>query len=111
MKKYVDFDTDIKEPYESILRGAYEKANIWGLSQPNERLTILSEEIEESENDMSAISSFSFYRISQSRDNSELTQQDVEDLKGLVLSTVCELLQVLAVCNKYWVGKEGENHE
>ena len=111
MKKYVDFDTDIKEPYESILRGAYEKANIWGLSQPNERLTILAEEIEESENDMSAISSFGFYHVSRARDASELTKQEVDDLKGLVLSTICELLQVLAVCNKYWMGKEGENHE
>lgn len=25
MKKYVDFDTDIKEPYESILRGLMRK--------------------------------------------------------------------------------------
>lgn len=100
MKKYVDFDTDIKAPYESILRGAYEKANIWGLSQRKERLTILSEEIEEAESDMSAISSFAFYRIGQTSSN--MSKQDAEELKGLAMSTICELLQVIAVCNKYW---------
>lgn len=102
MKKYVDFDMDIKEPYENILRGAYEKANIWGLSLDKERLTILLEEIEESESDMYAISSFSYHRVSRTTGDSKLTQQDVEELKGLVLSTICELMQVLAVCNKYW---------
>ena len=97
----VDFLEDFVKPYAPILQGAYEKANIW---PENERkFLILAEEIEESEE---AFDSFIRYVCNSDLFDEKLFQADKsQELQGYIISLMCELLQVIAVLNKY---KDGE---
>lgn len=98
MKKYVDFDKDIKEPYESILKGAYNKANIWPKS---DRLADACEILAEEFNEVDAAYKDLVTLISLTPRNQVFADKSVHTLHGHVLSIISELLQVLAVCNKY----------
>ena len=99
MIKRVDFLEDFVKPYAPILKGVYEKANIWPESE--RKFLILAEEIEESEE---AFDSFIRYVNNSVIFDEKLFQADKsQELQGHIISLMCELLQVIAVLNKYEV--------
>lgn len=94
----VDFLEDFVKPYAPILQGAYEKANIWPAGS---QIIILDEEIEE------VIEAFdNVIDILHNSDDFgvKLFQPDGnQEVQGRIISLMCELLQVIAVLNKYEV--------
>lgn len=101
MIKHVDFLEDFVKPYATILQGAYEKANIW--PECGYKINILGEEMEEVE-----LAFDEFINFVYNSDNSavKLFEPDKnKEAQGYIISLMCELLQVIAVLNKY---EEGE---
>lgn len=93
---------DINDKYEHLFLAAYEKANIWPIdTEAYKGMMILGEEIEEAQRDVNALDSLFFYNDHSGKDNKALDSYQVETVKGLAISAICELLQVIAVCNKY----------
>lgn len=101
MIKRVDFLEDFVKPYALILQGVYEKANIW--PECGYKTNILNEEMEEAEDAFDGFINFVY-----NSDNSvvKLFEPDKnKEAQGYIISLMCELLQVIAVLNKY---EEGE---
>lgn len=89
----LNFD-DVLDRYGAVFRGAYEKANIWEwteeLSRPRQ-LDVLDEELDE----MVVASKACTCIGTVSKDEIVLNE-----LRGRVLTTICEALQVIAVLDK-----------
>lgn len=105
MIKRVDFLEDFVKPYAPILQGAYEKANIW--PECSYKDEILNEEMEEVE-----LAFDEFINFVYNSDNSavKLFEPDKnKEAQGYIISLMCELLQVIAVLNKYETQKDGDN--
>lgn len=101
MIKRVDFLEDFVKPYAPILQGAYEKANIW--PECSYKDEILNEEVEEVE---AAFDGFINFVYNSDISTVKLFKPDKnKEAQGYILSLMCELLQVIAVLNKY---EEGE---
>lgn len=99
MIKRVDFLEDFVKPYATILKGAYEKANIW--PECEYKNDILIEELEEVE---SAFDGYINFLYNSDSLIPKLFQADKsQELQGHIISLMCELLQVIAVLNKYEV--------
>lgn len=97
----VRYYRDINDEYEHLFLAAYEKANIWPIDDVNKGMMILEEEIEEVQSDVNALDSLFFYNNHSGKCSNALDSYEVETVKGLAVSAICELLQVIAVCNKY----------
>lgn len=97
----VDFIEDFVDKYAIILQGAYEKANIWPESELNAE--ILQEEIEEVQEAYQELKEHIGYfnNVQEALFNPDVAQET----QGYVISLMCELVQLIAVLNKY---KEGE---
>ena len=97
----VDFINDFVDKYAIILHGAYEKANIWPESELNAE--ILQEEIEEVQEAYQELKEHIGYfnNVQGALFNPDVAQET----QGYVISLMCELVQLIAVLNKY---KEGE---
>lgn len=94
----VDYDLDIKMLYEKLFAAEYEKANIWPLDFADNGVQILDEEIEEVVSACSALSS----RWEDLTDVQLIPRPfDLHSLEAHAVTTICELLQVIAVCRKY----------
>lgn len=95
---HVDFDRDLAG-IKPVLKGAYEKANIWPAYKDDvQALEILSEEVEEAFEHVNAID-----EIYVDEDCETLCKVDINfitNIEGHAISAICELLQVLAVCKK-----------
>lgn len=101
MIKRVDFLEDFVKPYAPILQGAYEKANIW--PECSYKDEILNEEVAEVE---VAFDGFINFVYNSDISTVKLFKPDKnKEAQGYILSLMCELLQVIAVLNKY---EEGE---
>lgn len=91
MKKQVDFNRDIA-PILPVMVGVYEKANIYEhYSDKEEAVNILNDEYLEEE--------YEFERITIKLDGME--KADLLNVKHSAFSCIFELLQVIAVSNKY----------
>ena len=93
----VDFIEDIVKPYAIILQGAYEKANIWPESELNAE--ILQEEIEEVQDAYRELKGHieCFACVQGAMFNPDIAQET----QGYIISLMCELVQMIAVLNKY----------
>ena len=106
----LDYYKDIKDGYGAILAAAYEKANIWPLENADKGLEILEEEIKEAH--ASGNELVAYYMQGFAEDREKDAAYACHYLEGLAMSTISELLQVIAVCRKYKnVFAEGEKHE
>lgn len=98
--RYVNHATDIFSKYGDLMAAAYDKANIWPLGDAEDGVSILWEEVQEAHEAMGGLLDVAnaFVAI----DNGSLpTSKLIGDIKGAALTTIFELLQVIAVCNKY----------
>lgn len=95
----VDYTDEIDRIYGDLMEAEYEKANIWPLSDPVKGLAILREEIEESLDAAKRLDGVAG-GITENFSKSP-NCNDLEYIKGNAISAICELLQVIAVCNKY----------
>ena len=93
----VDFIEDIVYKYAIILQGAYEKANIW--PESDFKSEILQEEIEEVQEAYQELKEHMAYFESF---QGVLFNPDIaQETQGYVISLMCELMQLIAVLNKY----------
>ena len=97
----VDFINDFVDRYAIILQGAYEKANIW--PESDFKVEIMQEEIEEVQEAYQELKEHIAYfeSVPGAMFNSDIAQET----QGYIISLMCELVQMIAVLNKY---KEGE---
>lgn len=105
MIKRVNYLDDFVKQYAPILQGAYEKANIW--PECGYKTNILEKEMEEVE-----LAFDEFINFVYNSDNSavKLFEPDKnKEAQGYIISLMCELLQVIAVLNKYETQKDGDN--
>ena len=91
----LNYGTDILMEYADLFRAAYEKANIWPIEDAEQGVCILHEEVQEAYADADEI----FILMA----NLDVMIDDylVDKIKAMAVSTILELLQVIAVCNKY----------
>lgn len=95
----INFDKDILEKYGSILKGAYEKANIWGGYKDDiQALGILAEEVGEAKEHIEEIDEI--YVDEDCETMCEVDINFITNTEAHAISAICELLQVLAVCKK-----------
>lgn len=96
--KQVDFDRDIT-PFLPVMVGAYEKANIHAPYRDEEEASeVLSDELEEAYDALDVIDRLIF---DEDCNFNILEQVDLKVIEAHAMSTICELLQVVAVCKKY----------
>lgn len=98
--KQVDFGRDIA-PLLPVMIGAYEKANIHApYNTSKDASEILSRETKEAFEEVRKIDDIV---ISESKNFSFniLDTSDLQIIEAHAMSGICELLQVMAVCNKY----------
>ena len=93
--KLLNYDLDVSMEYGDLFRAAYEKANIWPVEDAEQGVCILREEVQEAYADADEI----FILMA----NLDVMIDDylVDKIKAMAVSTILELLQVIAVCNKY----------
>lgn len=95
----VDYTDEIDRIYGDLMEAEYEKANIWPMSDSANGLEILREEIDES---LEAAKRVEVVARSITENFSKAPNcNDIAYIKGNAISAICELLQVIAVCNKY----------
>lgn len=97
--KQVDFNRDIA-PLLPVMIGAYEKANIHAPYRDSEEASeILSRETEEAFEELREIEDIVINKVDYSFNM--LDNADLRAIEAHVMSGICELLQVIAVCKKY----------
>lgn len=98
--RYVDYERDIYNRYDGLFAAAYEKANIWPRGDAEDGVSILWEEVEEANEAMDGLLNTAQvgagidYGITPS-------SKQLGDIRGAAVTAIFELLQVIAVCNKY----------
>lgn len=98
--KYVNYDTDIKYKHGGLMAAAYDKANIWPLGDAEDGVNIMWAEIQEANAAFDAL--IDIAQASACVDQACIpTAKQLGDICGASLSAIFELLQVIAVCNKY----------
>lgn len=99
----LEYHKDIADVYDGLLASAYEKANIWPVAGACDGVDILGEEIDEAVEALKALDAY-WMGIRTKGDGSKLsipTAFESDEVKAYALATMFELLQVIAVCNKY----------
>lgn len=95
----LNYGFDVIVNYGQLFKAEYEKANIWPIKDADEGAGILWEEIEEV---AKAVDAFVEFVQSANIDQGSLTDRTATgELRAFAVSAICELLQVIAVCNKY----------
>ena len=95
----LNYDIDITVNYGRLFKAEYEKANIWPIKDADEGAGILWEEIDEAGKAADALVEFAQLA---NVDHGFLTDRtETGELRAFAVSAICELLQVIAVCNKY----------
>lgn len=94
----VNYKQDVTVKYGKLFDAAYEKANIWPRidDDPYFGKIVLLEEIDEAHDDVSALFDYAHDVMDET-----WCAEDVETIKANAVSAICELMQVIAVCNKY----------
>ena len=97
--RYVNYFDDILKEHGNLLFAEYEKANIWPIGEADAGVSILWEELEESCHAVDAL--IEYGKIADIDHHFIPSKKELGDLKAFALEAICELLQVVAVCNKY----------
>lgn len=98
--KYVNYDTEVKYKYGTLMAAAYDKANIWPLGNAEQGVGILWEELDEANSAVDTL--FAIAQADAGIDHGTIpTAKQLGDIRGASLTAIFELLQVIAVCNKY----------
>lgn len=96
MEKKLNYYTDIVDSYDTLFRGVYEKANIWPIKDAKFGQWILGGEINEANTEVQYL-----VECQEDVQDGKYSKTEVEDMRAVAVSAICELLQVIAVCNKY----------
>lgn len=95
----LNYGFDVTVNYGHLFKAEYEKANIWPIKDADEGVEILLEEIDEAVNAVDALVKFA---RQVPIDYGFVTDRtETGELRAFAASAICELLQVIAVCNKY----------
>ena len=95
----LNYGLDVTVNYGQLFKAEYEKANIWPVKYADEGAGILWEEIDEAGKAADALVEFAQLA---NVDHGFLTDRtETCELRAFAVSAICELLQVIAVCNKY----------
>lgn len=95
----LNYGFDVTVNYGHLFKAEYEKANIWPIKDADEGAMILWEEIDEAAKAVDALVESAQLA---SVDHGFLTDRtETGELRAFAVSAICELLQVIAVCNKY----------
>lgn len=95
----LNYGLDVTVNYGQLFKAEYEKANIWPIKDADEGAGILWEEIDEAGKAVDALVKFARLVAT---DHGFLTDRtETGELRAFAASAICELLQVIAVCNKY----------
>lgn len=98
--RYVNHATDIFSKYGDLMAAAYDKANIWPLGEAEQGVSILWEELDEANSAVDTL--FAIAQADAGIDHGEIpSPKQLGDIRGASLTAIFELLQVIAVCNKY----------
>lgn len=96
----VNFENDVKK-HLGVFCGEYEKANIWPeFRDNNEFVNVLDEEIKESCFKLDELHA-AFACLKDGIEDEVFTVKKTKYVRGHAIGAICELLQVVAVCNKY----------
>ena len=95
----LNYGFDVTVNYGQLFKAEYEKANIWPVKGAVEGAMILWEEIDEAVKAVDALVEFAKLP---NIDRGFLTdRKETGEMRAFAASAICELLQVIAVCNKY----------
>lgn len=95
----LNYGFDVIVNYGQLFKAEYEKANIWPIKDVDEGAGILWEEIDEAAKAIDALVEFAQLA---NVDHGFITDHtETGELRAFAVSAICELLQVIAVCNKY----------
>lgn len=98
----LNYGFDVAVNYGQLFKAEYEKANIWPIKDADNGAGILWEEIDEAAKAVDALVEFAQLASLASVDHGFLTDRtETGELRACAVSAICELLQVIAVCNKY----------
>lgn len=95
----LNYGFDVTVNYGQLFKAEYEKANIWPIKDANEGAGILWEEIDESVKAVDALVEFA--QLANIDHGFVADRTETGELRAFAASAICELLQVIAVCNKY----------
>lgn len=95
----LNYGFDVTVNYGQLFKAEYEKANIWPIKDADEGTKILWEEIDEAANAVDVL--IEFAQLSNIDHGLVADRTETGELRAFAASAICELLQVIAVCNKY----------
>ena len=95
----LNYGFDVIVNYGQLFKVEYEKANIWPLGSAVDGVDILWEEIDEAVKAVDALVEFA--QLANVDLGFVTDRTETGELRALAVSAICELLQVIAVCNKY----------
>lgn len=95
----LNYGFDVTVNYGQLFKAEYEKANIWPIKDADEGVEILLEEIDEAVKAVGALVEFA--KLANVDCGFATDRTETGELRAFAASAICELLQVIAVCNKY----------
>lgn len=95
----LNYGFDVTVNYGQLFKAEYEKANIWPVKGAVEGAMILWEEIDEAVKAVDALVEFA--KLPNIDHGFLAGRTETGELRAFAASAICELLQVIAVCNKY----------
>lgn len=100
----LEYHKDIADYYDGLLSAAYEKASIWPIAGVGDGVDILGEEIGEALEAMEALDAYWADILDKGNGLKPVfpTAFETEEVRAHALNAIFELLQVVAVCNKYY---------
>lgn len=98
MHNHVNWMRDMLD-LETLFVAEYEKANIWpAFADRNEMKNVMEEEVAELEE--AAKSTVEWFGAFQDNEDTAMDDNLLSQIYGAAAKTVCEALQLIAVCNK-----------
>lgn len=95
----LNYGFDVIVNYGQLFKAEYEKANIWPIKDADNGAEILWEEIDEAAKAVDALVDFA--QLAKIDHGFGTNRTENGELRAFAASAICELLQVIAVCNKY----------
>lgn len=95
----LNYGFDVTVNYGQLFKAEYEKANIWPIKDADNGAGILWEEIDEAAKAVDALVEFA--QLANIDHGFVTDRTETGELRAFAASAICELLQVIAVCNKY----------
>lgn len=95
----LNYGFDVIANYGQLFKAEYEKANIWPIKGADNGAGILWEEIDEAVKAVDALVDFA--QLANIDRGFVTDRTETGEMRAFAVSAICELLQVIAVCNKY----------